>query len=190
MADADDKEIHIGQHGEYQWLTSGEDYMGTLVRLCPEVVIGRYVVVTSMDSGVPWLTEKQKHTGWECRGGAAYSGLVRSTEELFYQRDGPDGPGYDEWYIFESAVDLGEVSMRHPFLGAQTPKPEGAIVFVNYPFTIHDEDPLYGILRKLFWAQIEKLQPQSYIADGRDCLTFVSRNAEFFQLVRQQLGDR
>jgi hypothetical protein len=43
-----DGRIVAGAHGSYQWLTSSFDhYMGTLVRLCPEVilvaVLGRYV---------------------------------------------------------------------------------------------------------------------------------------------------
>jgi hypothetical protein len=43
------KLIYTGFHGEYCWLTSAEDYSGTLLELCPEIVVGRYVTVTSVD---------------------------------------------------------------------------------------------------------------------------------------------
>jgi len=60
MAGTEENEISTGYRGDYQWLTSDEDYMGTLVRLCPEVFLGRYLAVTSVDSGSPRLTERQQ----------------------------------------------------------------------------------------------------------------------------------
>jgi hypothetical protein len=119
------------------------------------------LAVTSIDSGVPRLAEQQKSAGWEVRGGVAYSRAIQSTEELFYQRDGLDCPGYDEWYVFETPVDLGEMIMHHPFIGPDTTRPDGAIVFVNYPFTIDGSDSLYDVLRELFWEQIERVRPES-----------------------------
>jgi hypothetical protein len=53
-------DFYVGQRGEYHWLTAGDDvYMGTIVGRCPEIVMGRYLAVTSIDSGEPWLTERQ-----------------------------------------------------------------------------------------------------------------------------------
>ena len=39
----DERLVSVGSHGEYQWLTSSEAYLGTFVRLCPEAVLGRYL---------------------------------------------------------------------------------------------------------------------------------------------------
>jgi hypothetical protein len=94
----------------YQWLARGDDaHLDTLVRRCRETVLGRYLAVTSIDSGVPSLTEQQQQAGWTHRSGVAYSGAVRSADELFYQRDGPNSPGYDEWYVFDEPV-TGEIA--------------------------------------------------------------------------------
>ncbi len=188
MTGGESTDFHTGEWGAYRWLTCANDtYMGTVVNRCPEILLGRYVAITSIDSGVPRLTEQQQQVGWECRGGVAYSQAIQTIDELFYQRDGPDSPGYDEWWIFETPIDLGEVSLNHPFLGTSTRKPDQPIVFVNYPFRIDDGHPLYEPLRELFWAQIEKLRPESYIADGRDCLTFVTRNRDWFELASRRL---
>ena len=46
----DPEAILTGSRGSYWWLTSSEAYMGTLVQLCPEVILGRYLAVTSIDS--------------------------------------------------------------------------------------------------------------------------------------------
>ena len=118
--------IVTGSRGSYLWLTSSEDYIGTLMQSCPEVLLGRYLAVTSIDSGSRWLTERQKIAGWELRRGVAYS-----------------------------------------------PAP--------------DTEPFYKMLKVLFWTQLERARPESYIADGRDCLTFVTRNSNLFELVRQRL---
>jgi hypothetical protein len=45
----DERQIHRGMHASYHWLTSTEDYSGTLLQVCPEIVVGRYVAVTSAD---------------------------------------------------------------------------------------------------------------------------------------------
>lgn len=186
----DAPDFRTGERGEYRWLTCANDtYMGTIVNRCPEILLGRYVAITSIDSGVPRLTEQQQRAGWECRRGAVYSPAIQTVDTLFYQRDGPGSPSYDEWWIFETPIDLGEVSLNHPFLGLQTGKPEQPIVFVNYPFRIDDADPLYEPLRELFWAQIERLRPESYAGDGRDCLTLVTRNRDWFKLASQRLMD-
>src|ERR1700690_4076509 len=90
-----------GTHSEYFWIASGSaDYSGTLVRLCPEIFIGRYMVVTAVDSGTPRLTERQKVAGWVEQNGIVYSPALITVDDIFFQRDGHDAPGFDEWYLF------------------------------------------------------------------------------------------
>jgi len=89
-------EVYSGSRGEYHWLTSPERYMGDFVRLCSDVLLGRYLTVTCIDGGTPWLTEPQREAGWQLRSGIAYSRPVSSVQDLFYPRDGDDCPRYDE----------------------------------------------------------------------------------------------
>ncbi|HTR36038.1 MAG TPA: hypothetical protein VMH80_09065 [Bryobacteraceae bacterium] len=179
--------IKTGSHEPYLWLTSAEQYISTLVQLCPEVAIGRYLAVTSIDSGTPWLTDQQASAGWQRRSGLVYSPRLATTDELFYQRDGLDCPGYDEWYLFDNgAPDLGERITENPFEEAHAPRPGRLMVFVGYPaFVLHDPDE--QTLANMFWRQLEWVRPESYVADGRDHLTFVSRNAALFDTVYERL---
>jgi hypothetical protein len=39
----------------------------------------------------------------------------------------------------------------------------------------------------MFWRQLEWVDPESYIGDGNDCLTFVTRNAALFNTVHERL---
>ena len=57
-------------------------------------------------------------------------------------------------------------------------------VFVNYvslDLDTHDE------LARLFWKQLARVQPESYVADADDHLTFVSRDPELFSRVQAAL---
>jgi hypothetical protein len=38
----------VGSQGPYEWLVTDEDF--DVLLLCPEVVLGKYVAITSIDS--------------------------------------------------------------------------------------------------------------------------------------------
>jgi len=43
------------------------------------------------------------------------------------------------------------------------------------------------VLANMFWKQMEWIRPESYIGDGGECLTFVSRNDRLFETVLRRL---
>ena len=175
--------LQTGSHAEYRWLASADHYMDAIIELCPEVVLDRHLAVTSIDSGLAWLTDQQRLAKWECRSGVVYSPRLTGTEELFFQRDGRDGPGYDEWYVFDGQPrDLGEIIEGNPFLPEFAPRPGRLMVFVNTSAFAFD-----AALAEMFWKQMEWIRPESYIGDGGDYLTFVSRNDRLFESVLQRL---
>ena len=64
-------------------------------------------------------------------------------------------------------------------------------VFVNYGFALHPPEREAG-LAELFWPQLARIRPESYVADN-DYLTFVSMNKALFANVRdavQTIGTR
>jgi hypothetical protein len=182
----DTKEILTGSHMGYDWLTSTEDYTGTLLKLCPEVFINRHLAVTCIDGGAGWLLRHQLPAAWEARGGIAYSPKLDRVEDIPHQLDGPDGPGYDELYTFEQGCDLGERLQGNIFLEQFAPAAGRTAVFVTWAgFILHDANP--NVFSDLFWPQLHRLHPESYIADGGECLTFVCRNRDLFDLVHDRL---
>jgi hypothetical protein len=70
-----------------------------LLQICPEVALGKYIAITSIDSGTLVPTDEEKADGWESRGQIAYCPKVESVESL-------PRAGYDEWYIFGSPAAL------------------------------------------------------------------------------------
>jgi hypothetical protein len=176
--------IYTGTRGDYHWLTSTQHYMGDFVRLCSDAVLGRYLAITAIDSGSPWLTKTQRLVGWQLRSGIAYSQRVSSVEELFYQRDGNDCPGYDEWYVFDTPPQhLGEVLCGNPFVEGNTPQPGRLLVMVGWAdFMLHSDDPAQTI-NEMFWRQLDWIRPKVYVSDGRDNLTCVCRDLALFESI-------
>lgn len=94
--------LEIGTQGAYEWLVTDKDF--DLLQVCPEVVLGKYVAITSLDSGALVPTEKEIAAGWQNHGDIAYSPKIQN-------QDVPHG-GWDEWYIFSRPADLGISRIR------------------------------------------------------------------------------
>lgn len=71
----------------------------------------------------------------------------------------------------------------------ETPKAGGHIAdFVNFgDFAPHNSE--VQALLSLFWEQLERIQPESYVADGNAFLTFVSRDKQIFAAVCRAMTD-
>jgi hypothetical protein len=170
----------VGSRGPYQWVTSDQHFIDDIVRLCPEVLLGRYLAVTSTDSGEPkWWAEKLP--GWESLGRVGYSPCLESTEGISYQIHGRENAGFDEWYTFETRSDLGEVIVdENPWTEESRSRPGRIVALVNHYFSPDLPD---DVRSSVFWDQLKRIHPESYISDGAECVTFVSRNAYLFQSV-------
>ncbi|HET9399996.1 MAG TPA: hypothetical protein VFO34_03510 [Candidatus Acidoferrales bacterium] len=167
-----------GSHGAYEWLSSTEHELGDLLRACPNVVLGRFVAITSFDSGAYFLSEAEKTAGWESRGGIAYSPKILDISHLPHEL-------FDEWYVFENSVELGKLfpASANPFSVA--PKEREVCSLVNYQgFSL--DAPETEALTKIFWKQMDWIRPLAYIADGT-CLNFATSDKNSFATVEKAL---
>jgi hypothetical protein len=162
----------VCSQGSYEWLVTDEKF--DILELFPEIVLGKYVAVTSIDSSQLIPTEKETAAGWQSRAKIAYSPKIQNPKELPYG-------GWDEWYIFDTPTDLGTSHLAENIF--EVPQEQGHIsVFVNYGFALHPTERSEGLVT-LFWQQLERIRPESYIADN-DYLSFVSMNRSLFARVR------
>jgi hypothetical protein len=170
-----------GSKGEYHWLTTGQDDLGTLITRCPQIFLGRYLAVTSLDSGPLDLNEEEIASGWQRRGDIAYSPRIESVEKLRYGVCA----GYDEWYVSESPLDLGQIIAGNIFEARLGPGRVQAFVnFIGFGF----HDPEMDSPVQLFWAQLEWIHPMCYVGDG-SLLNFVCRDKEQFSTVLNALPE-
>jgi len=166
--------LTVGSHGLYDWLVTDQQF--DLLQVCPEVVLGKYIAITSLDSGQLVPTDEEMADGWEARGKIAYSPKVQNIKSI--PRD-----GWDEWYIFGNPTDLG-TSHLHDNIFEVPQEPGHVSVFVNYCFALHQ--PELNDLATLFWEQMAWIFPESYVGDN-DYLNFVTRNKALFSSVLHAL---
>jgi hypothetical protein len=163
--------LTVGPEGLYEWLVSDRQF--DLLQICPEVVLGKHVAITSIDSGPLVPSESEMAAGWQSRHKIGYSPRVQNVENL-------PRAGWDEWYIFDNSTDLGESHLAENIF--EVPQKQGHVsVFVNYCFALHR--PELKHLATMFWRQIAWIRPESYVADS-DYLNFVSMNKTLFASVR------
>ncbi len=178
MTDPKSVPFIVGSHGDYEWLVTEDnlDYflLDDFLQSCPEIVLGKYVAITSIDSGRFFPNDKETMGGWERHGDIAYSPRISSTECI--PRD-----GWDEWYIFEEPFRLGQLVAQGKNIFMEPPSEEEVCVFVNFNMRLHREDPA---ITDLFWRQLDRIRPQVYIAESCNHLTIVSDDKKLFSAIR------
>lgn len=171
--------LSAGSHGVYEWLSAELD-LTEFLQACPEIAVDRYLAVTSNDSGPMALTEKEKTEGWIEIGEIAYSPRLLHLEGLPHPLCGY----FNEWYLFDTPIrQLGTIS-RANVLESKV-GPGEVFAFVNYYLSL----PRLDDITRLFWKQLDWIQPESYLSDTEGDLTFVTRNRALFMGVRARLEE-
>lgn len=153
---------HIERDGfhVFDWRDDRGFLLTDLWQKYPEIVIGRYLVNTSYDSGFVTLSDSERQDGWRMVGRLAHSPRIRSTDQIPHDQ-------YDEWLVFEEPVQVNEFE-----------------TMVNYGgFTPVDFD--WEAKRERFWQQVLTLQPLHVLAENQGGY-LVSRDEE---VVRKILRD-
>ena len=152
--------METGQRGTYAWIVWNAQFLGDLIRTFPELVVGKYVVITAFDSGPLVLSEEEQQRGWHLYGGFAHSPRIHTLADLPYDQ-------YDEWYIAPTQLSFAQCE-----------------VFVNYGgFRLQDAAEL-AALQARFWQQLDDIAPETYLAEG-DNLVVATRDVALVERMRQ-----
>ena len=134
---------HIERDGYHalDWRDDPDFFIADIWEQFPELVIGRYLVNTSYDSGFLTLSDAERQDGWHMVGRLAHSPQICSTDQIPYDQ-------YDEWLVFDYPAQV-----------------EAFDTMVNFSsFTPIDFD--WEEKRELFWEQVIRLQPLHVIAEN------------------------
>lgn len=170
----------IGTHEAYDWLCTRDHGIGDLLRACPQAVVGKFVAITSFDSGPLALSDVENASGWESRQNIAYSPAVVDAATLPHDL-------YDEWYVSTSPMNLGHLAPPGKNVFESSVGEGELFTFVNFGgLALHrtEDKPLV----ELFWKQLDAIRSELYIADG-DFLTVVCADKRLFSEIIQGLGD-
>lgn len=80
---------------------------------------------------------------------------------------------------------MGEITQGNPWTEEALARPGRFLALVNYsyfPEAKHEAEDYF--LWKEFWNQIVKHQAESFISDGREAVTFVTRHPQLFEKIR------
>ena len=145
-----------GTRGDYIWAEwyANEYSLRHLLSDVPRLVIGKYLVNTSFDSGPLSLSLDEMARGWRQESYFTLSPRIADIDDIPFC-------WYDEWYVFDSPVTFGDYE-----------------VFVNYGgFSLHS--PNYLEMQDKFWKQFGMIAPESYLAEG-DFLIGVTKLRKLF----------
>jgi len=150
--------IRVGYRAGYwvaEWEGGTDAWMGELTQRCPQLVIGRYIVVASCDSGPYTPTSDKVGAGWRRFGALAYSPKVQSVIEF-------PTPGFDEWYVYDR---------NQEFVPHEN--------FVNtWGFSVLSSE---RERTKAFWDQVIRLEPLHVLGAGSPTLFLVTRDEVLFR---------
>lgn len=151
--------MKAGRKADYYWIEWDErsKFLKDLLSEYPQLVIDKYLVNTSFDSGSLSLSSEEIEQGWHTKDSLTFSPQIKTVESI-------SGYGYDEWYVFNSPKTMGDIE-----------------VFVNYlGFSLHQS--MFAEIQKAFWKQIELLQPESFLAEGDNLICVTKAENLFSQM--------
>jgi len=159
--------MRVGIQRDYEWLVTDPGGITRLLSQCPTVLLGHEIAITSFDSGPLSPTPDEQSRGWNTQDEVLYVPSLSSVDLLPYDN-------YDEWYLFETPCRLPNFEVFITYGGFNlAPEPEVA-------------DYLNPILER-FWAQLSRIRPESYVADG-DFFVFATCNKKHFTTVKAAFG--
>lgn len=156
-----------GKHNDYYWAewTSPGAFLGDLITAVPEMVLGKRMINTSFDSGGLGLSEEDYEKGWNRLGSLTISPPVLDTSEIPHDQ-------YDEWYIFETLPELMLFSQKDVFIN-------------DSRFQLRDAvDPVIQAVQDRFWAQFDRIAPETYAAEGAHVLLVTRIQAAYEEALR------
>jgi hypothetical protein len=156
------KVMFAGIHGQYYWTEWDSEFLSELLADLPEVVLGKFLINTSFDSGSFVLSSEEIDRGWHKHHALAISPAILDILEIPHDQ-------YDEWYIFASPPGLDVF--------------DECEVFINYGGFSLQGSNCKG-LQERFWEQLNSIAPEAYLAEG-DRLLFVTRSKEVFDRALQ-----
>jgi hypothetical protein len=143
----------------FDWPERPDLFISDLWRAFPEMILGRYLVNTSFDSGYLTLSESEIEDGWSMHGRCAHTPRISSLDQIPHDQ-------FDEWLVFEEPVEVSAFE-----------------TMVNFcAFTPIDFDWAEKLER--FWTQVKEIRPLHIIGEN-DRVYFVSRDAELVRRIQE-----
>jgi hypothetical protein len=141
------------------WPARRELVLQDLWERFPSLVVGRFIVNTSFDSGFVMLSEEEKRAGWRMVGSFAHSPRITASRSI--PRD-----QFDEWLVFDQPTTISSFETMVNYTGFSP-------VAFEWPEKWEQ-----------FWSQIRALQPLHVIGEN-DGVYLVTRDAALIREIEE-----
>jgi len=162
-----------GFQGEFRWIESVSHRIEDVLRVCPDVAIGKSWAVTAFDKEKLAAVLDDNLQSWQVSGSALLIPPVADLSQVPYNV-------FSEWYTFSGTVPQHKF---HTFIRHHWFSLGPAAMGPSQDNTIWD----FKRMQRLFWQEMEAAAPESYIA-RRERLIFATRNPAYFSIVLRGLG--
>lgn len=162
-----------GSHGSFRWVESPAHKAQDVLQLCPESVLGKYLVITAFDPGKITAMAQESLRAWRVEGSALYVPPSADLLEIPYDV-------FNEWFIFTAAPAQQKLES---FMTSSW--------FTLGPCLSGNADRAtqWEIKRaqRAFWQLLESANPESYLACGTR-LIFATRSVPYFSAVLRHIS--
>ncbi len=160
----------LGENGKWMWLTAPDLSPNDVLKRCPQLVIDRFVLITSKDNKPRALTEDCQKIGWQAREKYVLSPRIGSIDQLSAQF-------FDEWYIFLAPAEpaINENFVSHE--GFRLTKGHMGLFEMKA-----DEQEVR------FWEQLSAVRPHAFIAANEN-LFFCTDDGDLYESVAIAIQD-
>src|ERR1043166_2395001 len=150
--------MKTGTRGNYFWIEAESAAITDLKCKVPEVVLGKYLIVTAIDARPPYFA----HRDWFLHDDIAINPSVKSIVDV------PTGDR-DEWYVFTRAplLDPFEVFITAPQFSLRG---DTARTLLDEEGQQNGDPNSIDELRRRFWDQLELKAVETYAGFGADLI--------------------
>jgi hypothetical protein len=159
------------QHGSFWWLQGKKYHMKDLLRAVPEIVVGQYVVITSLDGSPPFLEEYEKKAGWAVQDEIAYGPRVSRVNDI------PEDD-WGEWYVLREQRKLEKMEVFANRCGFTLEDPGKILAELQSTWdskAAMAQAEVLGSLQERFWEQLSRTGADSYLANGDNFICVTKR---------------
>lgn len=162
-----------GVHGEFRWLESGSHRIHEVLKKCPDLVMGKGLVITAFTSGsLPSAEQAQRN--WERKDSTLFISAGHSPVQFSYE-------AFKESYIFPSTPPRREFAVFSNYDWFSLGPVIAGKVQANSRWDLRR-------VQRVFWQLLEEAAPESYLACSNR-LIFVTRNPAYFSRVLKGLSE-
>ena len=155
------RDICHGQHNGFYWLWSSDGRLSTLLEACPDIVLGRPVMVTDYHGAVPSPTPAETERGWRNLGHCAFNPALPKVEDLIWDDE-------CEIYVLTEASEPEQRRFGFNSRAFTLRDPKEAVPFQETwdRRSITEQRERLHSLQETFWATMNDHRAESYIGAG------------------------